>query len=200
MDFILDQLSQGPDSHRLFLLVGTLLIAGFGLFPAPLDLLLAAAGVLIGKQRLPYLPTASLSLVTILTCDTVSFELGKRFGKALLQNSAFQNSTFGKRFGSGRIAALRERLLQSEVRIARSLRFNLVLKPYFIFFSSALGLSRDTFYRIHFTITAVYIPVLLGGMALLSERVPLKDWQILAVVGGIWVATLVLPGRKADTN
>lgn len=181
-----------PAEIRYAMLAGAILLAGLSITPLPSDIVLAGVGVMVGHHIFEYGWTALICTLCLFLAESLLVEFGHRAGPRILDSKLIDRT-----IGAERIQGLRRRLKRSEIRVMRSVRFTVPIRPYIIIALSALGMDRRKFYKIHAINTLAYVPAMIGGVGVISKSFDLKDWQLLLMIAVLWVLSVLLPFKGA---
>lgn len=188
-------LSYPAESRYLILALG-IFLAGLAITPVPSDIVFAGIGVLVAHGIFNYVAAAIICTVFIFLAESLIVEVAHRMGPKLLESPLI-----ARVLKPERVHAVRSKLKRSQIKIIRSIRFTVPWRPYLILSLAALGMDRRKFYRIHAINTVAYVPALIGGIALISRSFELKEWQILVMIGVLWILSVFLPSKAVgDVN
>lgn len=187
---------QGPSGYATFYAI----IMGCGMgFPFNSDLCLITAAVLSALGYFDLRILLVLAWFALLSGDTVTFFVGRKWGKKLLSVRPFSWI-----FSAEKIAVAEHYLNTRGTKFLFIVRFLPLIRTVLFFTAGSLQVRPKTFYMMDGLATAIYLPLLMGTSYYASENIDavlefLKKFQF-GLLGLVVLAVVVLLLRRRPKN
>jgi len=181
-----------------FYFFGILMGCSFG-FPMSADLLMIVAGSLASLGILKLGTLVLAAPVAILLGDTVTFNLGRKFGERLLATSFLL-----KVFPTEKQSQARFFLQRNAAKFIFMIRFTPGLRSLIFLTAGTMQVPPKTFYKMNILATCIYVPSLISLSFFTSQQVQswisgmqnVSKWITLVMAVVVFYAILRVLGQR----